>query len=113
MAVMTNSRPVIPVRNLLLDIRHYLSMALQWSEIKEAVYIETVTSNLHKAEALIETIEVFDCGSIGGFGVNQPIDQTLFERWVWLYLKYVGDPRHKRRDDQYDFDELKKFYDRN
>jgi hypothetical protein len=37
-----------------------------------------------KAEALIELLEVHNCGSIGGFDNGQKPNSTLEERWEWL-----------------------------
>ena len=51
-----------------------------------------------KAEALIEVVEVYDCGSIGGFGKGQRNDkgilvysdiyEEIYARWLWLAEKY-------------------------
>lgn len=50
-------------------------------------YCRGVTTYLNKAEALIEILEVNDCGSVGGFDLNQE-DRGLFPRFLWLVDKY-------------------------
>lgn len=39
-------------------------------------------------EVRVELLEEFDCGSTGGYGRDQPEDQDLLERAVWLLNKY-------------------------
>ena len=51
-----------------------------------------ITEHLDRAEVLVETLEVIDCGSIGGFDYSNGMDKfnhyTLWERFLFLCKKY-------------------------
>lgn len=72
---------------------------------------ERAADHHHRAEALVELIEVLDCGSTGGFseGQNQAGTQYLFNRWDWLYRKYVGNPEEVRFMNCFTYQEVKDF----
>lgn len=69
--------------------------AMQWDKLKNPECIALSSKYFYKAEALIELLEIEDCGSIGGFDKGQPETNNLFDRWDWLYRKY-NCPNHKR-----------------
>jgi hypothetical protein len=48
-----------------------------------------------KLAALVELLEIYDCGSIGGFGEGQPRNQTLPQRSDWLLRKYQSNTHRK------------------
>jgi len=73
---------------ILKTIGDHFQGVIQWSRHHDADWAENVVQYLHQAEALIELLEVFDCGSIGGFDSFQPPPRTLFDRWDWLFRKY-------------------------
>ena len=80
-------------KNALKNIRSEVAMRAQWNSpdtlgLKYAHHM--------KLEALVELVEEWDCGSIGGFGVGQEghnFRSNLLERAEWLLNKY--DPRAK------------------
>lgn len=81
-------------REILLNvIGDNLHQAMQWSD--KAEWANKVAEYYYKAEALIEVLEIVDCGSIGGHDKGQPRACSLFNRWDWLYRKY-GNPAGKR-----------------
>jgi len=53
-----------------------------------ADYSSKVYKSLNKAEALIQLLEVQDCGSVGGFDTNQSGHDSLYERFLYLGRKY-------------------------
>ena len=62
-----------------------------WHENVE--WSDRTFSNIQQLIALVELLEVFDCGSTGGFGKNQGYgSQTLLERADWLLNKYRPRP---------------------
>lgn len=73
---------------ILNRIGHELGLVAQWSE--RPAWGQQMVGHHHKAEALIQLLEVFDCGQIGGFDKGQSRAQmrSLFDRWDWLYRKY-------------------------
>lgn len=70
---------------ILKNIKESLSAITQWSEMQ---HWENAAKYAAKAEALIELLEVDDCGSIGGFdakrGQNRDRHWTLTKRYDWL-----------------------------
>lgn len=44
--------------------------------------------NEQRLEALVELLEIFDCGSVGGFSKGQPEMRSVFDRARWLLKKY-------------------------
>ena len=81
-------------RETILDtIAGLLQDVMQWSANPE--WASNVVEHYEKATALIELLEVDDCGSIGGHDKNQPRASNIFDRWDWLYRKY-DNPDKKR-----------------
>lgn len=74
--------PMQPTRRVILAaIQGYLDRAYEWGEEParrriNVAWTENVIKYIYRAEALIELLEVHDCGSAGGFD------------------KDTGDPRH-------------------
>jgi hypothetical protein len=62
--------------------------AFQWGNDS----LETRIKEFHKAECLIELLEVDDCGSIGGYDRDNPVKNftrfTLFDRFLTVVNKY-------------------------
>jgi hypothetical protein len=69
-------------------IGDHFQMIIQWHGIKKPSCSESTTQYFNKAMALIELLEIEDCGSTGGYDKGQPPASTLFDRWDWLYRKY-------------------------
>jgi hypothetical protein len=74
---------------ILQEIFECFQQVTQWmpGTTTDADYSNGVTKYLFKAEALIEILEVTDCGSTGGFDKGQE-SQGLVERFLWLLDKY-------------------------
>lgn len=84
----------IPIKTVLERALRHLKIQ-QWVNYK---YFDAANKHLTKAIALIETVEIHDCGSAGGFGKGQRKNGVLmygnkyhdmFARFLWLYKKYV------------------------
>lgn len=87
--------PTIKRQTILKVIDFNLRMVYQWSDqfSKKRInvgYSSCVFEYLHKAEALIELLEVEDCGSTGGFDKSLGQDglYSLEERFEGLKKKY-------------------------
>jgi len=80
---------------ILNNIGNFFQGVIQWRESITSDGEANVVKHLHYAEALIQLLEVEDCGSVGGFDKNQPTPKTLFDRWDWLFHKY-DNPKGKR-----------------
>ena len=86
-----------------ISIKTLLEKALRHLKIQQWVdskYFDVASKNLFQAISLIELVEIYDCGSIGGFGKGQLITNEkgtvytnmyhpIFARFLWLYEKYV------------------------
>lgn len=86
---------------LLNRIEQSLNAVYQWgSQIAEkrmkTSYVEAAFGYLHQAEALIELLEVFDCGSVGGFDEGQQGLYSLEERFDFLRNKH----KHERAEEK-------------
>jgi hypothetical protein len=82
----------IPVQVILDAIKNEIQMMYQWSDqfSKKRVnpdYISTSVVHAHKAEALIELLEIHDCGSVGGFDEGNHGLYSLEERYAALAKK--------------------------
>lgn len=80
-------------RNLILKtIQDNLDSTYQWSQqfAEKRInpdYSETAFGYMHRAEALIELLEVADCGSVGGFDQGEEGLYSLEERFKLLKRK--------------------------
>ena len=72
--------------------RGAIASAKQWDSLQHA---DVVLKDMIKAEAIIEIVEVEDCGSIGGFsdGMDKLANHTVEQRVDFLYNKYVRGQR--------------------
>jgi hypothetical protein len=79
---------------ILQEIFEHFQQVTQWMPCvsTDADYSNGVTKYLFKAEALVEMLEVTDCGSTGGFDAGQEC-HGLYARFIWLVNKY-----HKTSD---------------
>jgi hypothetical protein len=75
--------------------------------------IENAAEYMHKAEALIEILEVDDCGSVGGYDPHNPVeDESGFE----LYDRFLALVRKRnniseiQQDCGFDVEKLKKYF---
>lgn len=76
-------------RSLVLDqIKLELTVAAQWKDRINTDCAGFYVRGLHKAEALIELLEIADCGSVGGFDKGQPRPRNLLDRYEWLRNKH-------------------------
>jgi len=79
------------LRLLLDDIQEAIDGVLQWADRPFAEgYLANALEYQSKLKALVELLEVYDCGSVGGFGYKQPEDLDLEGRAAWLLRKYRG-----------------------
>jgi hypothetical protein len=53
----------------------------------ESELLQIGVKRLHFAESLVCALEVYNCGSIGGFDKGQPADQRIKQRIAWLEKK--------------------------
>lgn len=74
---------------LLKRIADHLVQVQQWAEIHS---YDLANNYSLKSEALIELLEIADCGSIGGFDRDQPRALNIFDRFDWLCKKYGRTP---------------------
>ena len=101
--------PSVTLKKILDRTGDHFQQILQWSESHN---FDNCFENQKQAETLIELVEIEDCGSTGGFGKTQPEGQDLFQRWDWLYRKYIGDPSRKRFGcSSCSYMDIKKFYE--
>ena len=73
---------------LLHQIQHEQQQIRQWVTIED--YSRTMEHSC-QLEALVETLEIYDCGSVGGFNPEQVRQQkvwSLNDRAEWLLAKY-------------------------
>lgn len=102
------SRAVDPVRasieraDILERIKRELGMAEQWDR-QQTTHKAHSLEHACKAEALIELLEVDDCGSTGGYdkprGQKGSLTMTLRERYDWLRFLPIGpSPEAQLRD---------------
>jgi hypothetical protein len=81
--------PVISIKKILTLAGDEFGQVIQWSDNKDSPnHAGRVAAALHRVEILVTTVEEFDCGSHGGYGQDQPSNQSLVERWEWLCEKY-------------------------
>lgn len=98
----------IRVKTILDTAFEELQMTEQWLRARNPEWASSYVQHINRAEALIELVEVFDCGSVGGFGKGQPQQrQNLFERWLWLRDKYVA---AKHRPGMAELTRIKRFF---
>ena len=97
---------------LLNRIGQHLAMMIQWHrEPAEVSWTQNVTEYATKAEALIEVLEVLDCGSVGGYDSGFDQKKTLFGRWVWLYNKVHDVKKFNYCSGQYTYRTMKKYFE--
>jgi len=74
---------------LLTEIKSAIQQVEQWHEAPFADgFADNTAGYFHQLEALVELLEIYDCGSTGGFGKDQPDNLNLKERADWLLKKY-------------------------
>lgn len=82
---------------VLHNIFEELEMAQQWLPDSPDSHLE----HLHKAEALIELLEVLDCGSTGGYDPKSPVPEDapseLYGRFLAVLRRYNKDSDIKKR----------------
>lgn len=70
---------------ILEQIESELAQVDEWRDMDD---YGRAAQYFNKAEALIELLEVYNCGSIGGFDKGQDSDQdSVLERFAWLKKK--------------------------
>lgn len=70
-------------------VREFQSI-VQWTELR---HFDLAYKSFMQARTLVELVEKCDCGHIGGFDEGQPRTSGIFDRWEWLYEKFVGDAK--------------------
>jgi hypothetical protein len=85
----SNKKKVSVTREVILkNIAKYLDSAKQW---RNGHQFDNAYKYASKAEALIELLEVQDCGSVGGFDPDNPLSQLsdwqLMNRFLTLKRK--------------------------
>jgi hypothetical protein len=87
----SNKRYPIDLKALVKRIEEALKLRQQWLRMGDLPRANEYNIQL---ETLVEWLECYDCGSVGGFGegqqdkVNSDYEPTLAERTVWLLRKY-------------------------
>lgn len=79
----------ILIKDIFKEIEDALQQVDQWVEMKDYCRANKYSD---QAEALIELVEVADCGSVGGFGNHTAqgiTDKSLAGRYSWLKNKYT------------------------
>jgi len=112
--VLSSKQHHISVETLLIKACKYMESAAQWSQDHSFNIVLSATA---AAKAFVRLVEVYDCGSTGGFGddpnqggCQQPKDggpkysniyDNVFARLKWLYIKYIGESEweHQFGDD--------------
>lgn len=65
--------------------------AESWKDVPfNVAHAEHATRYLHEAKALVELLEIHDCGSTGGYDkeAKEPVTINLLTRTNWLINKY-------------------------
>ncbi len=81
---------------VLRQIENDLCAIVQWADMGA---FTTAAEYAAKAEALIELLEVYNCGSTGGFDEGQQAPRTLVTRWRWL-VDHAPKARKRKRSTQ-------------
>lgn len=74
------------LEHLFSEIANCKQQVKQWSESKSWDHAFKYQSQY---EILVETLEDYHCGSVGGFDKGQPSGQTLEQRVEWLKKKLL------------------------
>lgn len=82
----------VPVDKILDAIEEEIKLMYQWSgqfakKRVKAEFVESSIAHAHRAEALIELLEVHDCGSVGGFDEGHKGLYSIEERYAFLRKK--------------------------
>jgi len=78
---------MITRKTILIQIGEHLTSMNQWALYENYDY---ASKYANKAESLIELLEVYDCGSVGGYDEGQHElmpHASLHQRYSWLYNK--------------------------
>lgn len=94
----------IPRLVVLQEIFELFGQVRQYAELRDYKFANDYQN---RAESLIELLEVFDCGSLGGFDDGQE-EQDLFGRFIWLLNKYNSKKDLNQEDG--DFEEIEKYF---
>jgi hypothetical protein len=96
---------------ILTAIASHFQMASQFLAGNGSDYYKYIC----KAEALIEILEIDDCGSVGGFDKMNPnkgiVKHLLFNRFLTLIAKYPELKGEIKLSCGYTLDTLTRFYD--
>jgi hypothetical protein len=89
---MTKQVKIETIKFLIEEARSKFQQIAQWRNSGANVgYTESQLRYTHHADALIQAAEYLDCGSVGGFGFEEPHNLSLYGRWEWLRNKYYTD----------------------
>ncbi len=98
--------------SILQWIAEHFQSGTQWFDDQPAIY----HCYMAKAEALIEVLEISDCGSTGGFDNKNPLvtdtNHKLFNRFLTVLRKYREDEHMIRVGCGFTLKTLSKFYDK-
>lgn len=108
----------ITVEKILLEAGYRFYMMWQDLELFSKSEASSYNNSFFRATALVELVEVFDCGSIGGFGEGLAVPNgerthyTLWERFADLYKRYIGDKKlfNKSCYNGMNYDKLNKYF---
>ncbi len=88
---MKKTAPSISRLTILNEIMACFYQVIQWDEFCYDTK-DNVVEYQHKADTLIELLEVEDCGSCGGFDKNNPLKRETnyksFDRFLCVLRKY-------------------------
>lgn len=96
---------------LLKEVEQLMQQVKQWEHVRETGWAANYMEYICQLKALVELLEVADCGSTGGFGKGQGYADLrrsdwcnenhnpgdLFDRAKWLLRKYKTKPLNKKR----------------
>lgn len=84
----------IPIKALLKEIEDHFKMLDQ--DLRLGWYTE-VGQHYTAAEALIEVLEVYDCGSVGGFSKGQDRERAEGRSGLNYRFKFLADKYSKQK----------------
>ena len=80
----------ITYMKILYSAFHEMRQMRQWIDYRTPKGASAMARSAAKAEALIELVEIADCGVVGGFseGYGYRNTNSLYRRWGFLFEKY-------------------------
>ena len=88
------AKKLLPI--ILKQVKQAMRQVVQWQDVREIEWRQNSCQYMVRLGALVEVLEIADCGSVGGYGEGQfECNEThdtdvgdLFDRANWLINKY-------------------------